>query len=98
MKSASRRAFLKRSAAAVAAPLIVPSTFFGKQAPSNRIPSLDIDWNVFADHRQKFASRVSSAGQSIQAPVLHECLKFVGGPFLALRFNEIANGSLAIAV
>ena len=37
MKARSRRTFLKRSAAAVAAPMIVPSTFFGQNAPSNRI-------------------------------------------------------------
>jgi len=37
MNTSSRRSFLKRATAAAAAPLIVPATFFGKDAPSNKI-------------------------------------------------------------
>ena len=37
MKPCNRRSFVKRTAAAVAAPMIVPASVFGQQAPSNRI-------------------------------------------------------------
>lgn len=37
MKPCNRRSFLQRSAAGIAAPMIVPSSVFGAQAPSNRI-------------------------------------------------------------
>ena len=37
MTRLKRRSYVKRAAAGVAAPMIVPATVFGKQAPSNRI-------------------------------------------------------------
>jgi predicted dehydrogenase len=37
MNPTTRRSFLRNASAAIAAPLIVPSTVFGAQAPSNRV-------------------------------------------------------------
>jgi len=53
MKHFSRRRFLQASATAAAVPLIVPSTVFGAEAPSNKINvgfigvgSHGVDWNM----------------------------------------------------
>jgi hypothetical protein len=54
--SRSRRTFLKSAAAAAAAPMIVPSTVFGRTAPSNRVNLAAIgvgnrgSGNVFEDY------------------------------------------------
>jgi len=37
MNPTTRRSFFRNASAAIAAPLIVPSTVFGAQAPSNRV-------------------------------------------------------------